>query len=343
MIKLLSELISTPSLSKGEEAAADLLEKRMRERGLEVRRRLNNLWVESEPAGSKPTVLLNAHIDTVRPAGGYTRDPYAPSLEDGKLYGLGSNDDGGSLVALLEAYCILSSRPQPYRLVFSATAEEEICGPGGIEAIFEDIGPVDFGLIGEPTGMRMAIAERGLLVLDCKVHGRSGHAAREEGDNAIYKALKSIEWFRSYRFPLVSEYLGPVKMTVTGINAGTQHNIVPDLCTFMVDIRPNGLYTNEEIVSTVQASCGCEAVPRSLRNNSSSIPTGHPAVQRGLEMGLETFGSPTTSNQTRCPFTTLKMGPGESSRSHTADEYILVSEIEEAVDIYVKFLDNLQI
>lgn len=341
-IGLLSGLISIPSFSREEGAACDYLQKWLADNGFEdVRRVGNNLWMESEAPGGKPTILLNAHIDTVRPAGGYSRDPFTPSVEDGRLYGLGSNDDGGSLVALLEAYKHLSSRPQPYRLVFSATAEEEVCGKGGFDLLLPEIGPVDFGVIGEPTGMNMAVAERGLMVLDCVAKGKSGHAAREEGINSIYLALKDIDWFRSYRFPKVSEYLGPVKMSVTMIAAGTQHNVVPDKCSFVVDVRPNGMYSNPELLDLIKGAVDCEVKERSTRIGSSSLPTDHPAVVRGLSLGLQPFGSPTTSNQALCPFPTLKIGPGDSSRSHAPDEFICIDEINNGVATYIALLDDL--
>lgn len=341
-IGLLKGLIAIPSFSREEGEACDYLEKWLSGNGFTgVRRVGNNLWMESEPPSGKPTVLLNAHIDTVRPAGGYSRDPFTPSVENGKLYGLGSNDDGGSLAALLQAYSELSSRPQSYRLVFSATAEEEVSGKGGIDLLLPEIGPVEFGVIGEPTGMNMAVAERGLMVLDCLAKGRSGHAAREEGINAFYLALKAIEWFRSYRFPKVSEYLGPVKMSVTMIAAGTQHNVVPDKCSFVVDVRPNGMYSNPELLELIKASVDCEVKERSTRIGSSSLPTSHPAVVRGLSLGLQPFGSPTTSNQALCPFPTMKIGPGDSSRSHAPDEYIGLEEISSGAAAYVALLDGL--
>jgi len=344
MIDLLRQLISVPSFSREEQAVADVLQQWMTSRGLDVHRKGNNLWVAQPDAGDgRPVILLNAHLDTVRPAAGYTRDPFTPVLEGDVLYGLGSNDDGGSVVALLAAYLQLTSRQQPYRLIYSATAEEEVCGTGGIESILDDIGPVDLGIIGEPTGMQMAVAEKGLLVLDCTAHGVSGHAAREEGVNALYRAVDDIQWFRSYRFPKVSPYLGPVKMTVTMAQCGTQHNVVPDTCSFVVDVRPNGMYTNREIVDIIRQHVACDVTPRSLRHNSSHIAASHPVVQRGLQLGLTPFGSPTTSNQTVVTFTTLKIGPGDSARSHTADEYIRLSEVQQGVTTYVSLLDQLQI
>lgn len=343
-IELLQGLIRIPSFSREEAAACDFLEGWLISNGFkDVRRRGNNLWMESEPVSGKPTILMNAHIDTVRPAGGYTRDPFVPSIENGRLYGLGCNDDGGSLAALLEAFSVLSEKPQPYRLVFSATAEEEVCGKGGFDLLLPDVGKVDFGVIGEPTGMDMAVAERGLLVLDCTALGKSGHAARNEGVNAIYEALKDIEWFRTHRFEKVSGFLGPVKMTVTMINAGTQHNVVPDKCTFVVDVRPNGMYSNEEVLGLVKAAVSCEVKERSTRIGSSHLPMDHPAVLRGLSLGLKPFGSPTTSNQALSPFPTLKIGPGDSARSHGPDEYIILEEIATGAATYVKLLDGLSI
>ena len=340
-LKLLSDLVRIPSLSREEGVAADFLQSRLEDLGLKVNRAGCNLWVESEPVSDRPTILLNAHIDTVKPAPGYTRDPFTPVFEDGRLYGLGTNDDGASLVALLAAYLELISRPQPCRLVLSLTAEEEVTGAGGIDMILPEIGPVALGIIGEPTGMRMAVAERGLIVLDCHASGRSGHAARGEGENALYKALDDISWIRAHRFEKVSAWLGEVKMTATMISAGTQHNVVPDGCDFVVDVRPNGEYTNEEIVNEISAALSSEARPRSMRHQSSSIAMDHPVVGRGLALGLEAFGSPTTSNRTRCTFPTLKIGPGDSARSHTADEYILPEEIAQGIEIYVKLLDSL--
>ncbi len=341
--ELLENLIRIPSFSREEGAAADYLERWMLEEGFAVRRKGHNLWVESCPTDGRPTILLNAHIDTVKPASGYTRDPFGPVIEDGRLYGLGSNDDGGSLLALIQTYSSLLRRPQPYRLVLSATAEEEVSGAGGLELILPEIGKVDFGVIGEPTGMRMAVAEKGLMVLDCTACGKSGHAARNEGVNAIYKALEDIDWFRCHQFEKVSDFLGPVKMTVTQIAAGTQHNVVPDKCTFVVDVRPNGMYTNPELLSMIKSSVSCEVKERSTRIGSSHLPLEHPAVVRGLSLGLEPFGSPTTSNQALCPFPTLKIGPGESSRSHSADEFICLDEIEKGVEVYTALLDGLKI
>lgn len=342
-VELLMNMIRIPSVSREEKDAADYMERWMKGNGFEARRLGNNLWMESGPADGRPTILLNAHIDTVKPASGYTRDPFTPEIEDGCLYGLGSNDDGGSLIALLETYSRLIQKEQPYRLIFSATAEEEVSGKGGLDLILPELGRIDFGVMGEPTGMRMAVAERGLMVLDCTAYGKSGHAARNEGVNAIYKAIEDIQWFKGHSFDRVSDFLGAVKMSVTQINAGTQHNVVPDKCTFVVDVRPNGMYTNPELLELIKSSVSCEVKERSTRIGSSHLPMDHPAVVRGLSLGLEPFGSPTTSNQALCHFPTLKIGPGDSARSHSADEYIRLDEIANGFETYVALLDGLRL
>ena len=245
------------------------------------------------------------------------------------------------MLALLEAYIRLLPKKRGYRMVWSATAEEEVSGSGGLELILPELGDIALAVVGEPTGMRMAVAEKGLMVLDCTAYGRSGHAARDEGENALYKALPDIEWFRNHRFERVSDYLGEVKMSVTMISCGTQHNVVPDKCSFVVDLRPNGLYTNSELLELIRSEVSCELKPRSLRHNSSHISPDHPVVQRARELGLELFGSPTTSNQTLLSCPSVKIGPGDSARSHCSDEYICIDEISQAVDIYVNLLDSL--
>ena len=340
LLGLLEEMVKIPSFSREESSVADLLETWLSDHGLPPHRKGNNLWLSSEEESEKPVILMNAHIDTVRPSAGYTRDPFVPMVENGRLYGLGTNDDGASVIALLRAYIDLTSRPQPYRLIWSATAEEEVCGKGGIELIFPELGRIDLGIMGEPTKMQMAVAEKGLMVLDCTAEGKSGHAAREEGVNAIYAALPDIEWFRTYRFPKISPYLGPVKMSVTQVNAGVQHNIVPDVCTFVVDVRPNGMYTNLEVLDIIKSSVKCKVKERSTRLGSSHIAEDHPIVLRAKDLGISTFGSMTTSNQTLSPFPTVKIGPGDSARSHTADEYIETSEIFSGADMYVRLLDG---
>ena len=352
LVKLLEDLVKLPSFSRMENEAVVKLFAWLSQNVAVPHRKGNNVWLCSEETApeffaegsdEKPVILLNAHIDTVRPVQSYTRDPFLPSFEDGRLYGLGTNDDGASVVALLAAYIDLTSRPQPYRLIWSATAEEEVCGKGGIELIFPEIGSIDLGIIGEPTRMEMAVAEKGLMVLDCTARGKSGHAAREEGVNAIYEALPDIEWFRTHRFPKGSPYLGPVKMTVTQLNAGVQHNIVPDACTFVVDVRSNGMYSNVELLDIIRRSVKCEVKERSTRLGSSHIEEGHPVVRRAKSLGLGIFGSSTTSNQTLSPFPTVKIGPGDSARSHTADEYICIDEIRDGIDIYIRLLDGLDV
>ena len=344
MISLLQKLIAIPSLSRDEGAVADFLENWLREEGLAPHRCGNNLWCCH---GSGPAVLLDAHIDTVKPVAGWTRDPFTPSLEGGRLYGLGSNDDGASVVALIAAYKQLCAKPQPYTLILSLSAEEETSGRKGLEISLPEMeaacGPIAFGVFGEPTSLEMAVAEKGLMVLDCTVEGVAGHAARNNGVNAIYKALDAIEWFRSKQFEKVSPLLGPVKMTVTQIQAGTQHNVIPDLCSFVVDIRSNGLYTNEELLALIQAESPCQAVARSTRLCGSSIAEDHPLVKRAQALGIPTVGSPTLSNQALCRFPSVKMGPGDSVRSHTADEYVEVADISKATELYVRLLDGLKI
>lgn len=336
MVELLKRIIEIPSVSRDEGAVADFLESWLTDHGLDVHRKGHNLWCEK---GQGRSILLNAHIDTVKPAASWTRDPFKATQEGERIYGLGSNDDGGSVVALIKTFMDLPKEAlEKNRYVLSLTAEEEVTGKGGIEEILDEIGEIDFGIIGEPTCMQMAVAERGLMVLDCVAKGKSGHAARNEGINAIYEALPDIDWLRYYCFPKVSPTLGEVKMTVTGVNAGTQHNVIPDECRFMVDIRSNDCYTNEEILQMVKKKLKSEVKERSTRLNSSGISIDHPIVKRGLELGLTTFGSPTLSNQALLSFPTLKIGPGDSARSHTADEYICVSEIEKAIEIFLKLI-----
>ena len=344
MISLLQQLIAIPSLSRDESAVADFLENWLTEQGLAPHRCGNNLWCCH---GSGPAVLLDAHIDTVRPVAGWTRDPFTPTLEEGRLYGLGSNDDGASVVALIDAYRRLIAKPQSYSLILSLSAEEETSGRKGLEISLPEMeaacGPIAFGVFGEPTSLEMAVAEKGLMVLDCTVTGKAGHAARDTGINAIYKALPAIEWFRSKQFEKVSPLLGPVKMTVTQIQAGTQHNVIPDVCSFVVDTRSNGLYTNEELLEIIQAEAPCQAVARSTRLCGSSIAEDHPLVQRAKRLGIPTVGSPTLSNQALCRFPSVKIGPGNSNRSHTADEYVDVADIGKATGIYVQLLDGLKV
>ncbi|MDF9830887.1 M20 family metallo-hydrolase [Parabacteroides sp. PF5-6] len=344
-VDTLKGMIRIPSFSREEQGVADYLQELWSRDAHQVHRKGNNLWLIAPGFDfGRPTILLNSHIDTVRPVAGWIRDPFSPGEEENELlYGLGSNDAGASVVALYAAFTLLGSRPQPYNLIFLASCEEEVSGKGGIESVLPDLPRIDFALVGEPTGMRPATAEKGLMVLDCVAVGQSGHAAREEGVNAITLAMKDIEWFNTYRFPLQSDLLGPVKMNVTMIQAGTQHNVIPDRCTFTVDVRTNEFYPNEELYGLIAAQVACEVKARSFRLNSSRTPAEHPFVQRALLLDKEPFGSPTLSDQALMPFPSVKIGPGDSSRSHTADEYIRTSEIREAIDLYVRLLDNLNI
>lgn len=343
-IELLKRLIATPSISRDEAKAADLIEAELLQLGFAPQRKLNNVWaMAAEYDAAKPTILLDAHLDTVKPNAQWTRDPFTPQIEEGRLYGLGSNDTGGSLVALLAAFCRLSVSEQPYNLIFMASAEEEVTGVNGVRAVLPELGHIDFAVVGEPTSLQPAVAEKGLLVLDCVAYGVAGHAAREEGVNAIYKALKDIEWFRTYQFERVSPLLGAVKMTVTGVEAGTQHNVIPAECRFMVDVRVNECYKNVELVELIRQAVECDVTPRSTHLNSSSISLNHPAVKRLIAMGRKPFGSPTMSNQAVMPFTTLKLGAGDSARSHTADEYIYLHEVEDAISLYYNLLNGLEI
>ena len=341
-ITLLSSMISIPSVSREEEKVADFLQTYIEGIGIMTGRSGNNIWCISPMFDmKKPTILLNSHIDTVKPVNGWRKHPYTAKMENGKLYGLGSNDAGASVVSLFEAYRYLSATEQAYNLIFLASCEEEVSGKNGIESVLPQLPPIALGVVGEPTEMHPAIAEKGLMVLDVNAHGKAGHAARNEGENAIYKALNDIQWFRDYRFSKESPLLGPVKMSVTQVNAGTQHNVVPDLCTFVVDIRSNECYSNEELFSEICSHIQSEAKARSFRLNSSHIDMDHPFVKRTLKLGRTPFGSPTLSDQALMKFPSVKIGPGKSSRSHTADEYILVSEIEEAIKMYIDILDGL--
>lgn len=342
-IDLLKGMISRPSFSREETAVADYLQKCWSDAGHHVFRKGNNLWIIAPGFDfAKPTLLLNSHIDTVKPAAGWQKDPFLPEeTEDDRLYGLGSNDAGASVVSLYEAFTILSAKAQPYNLIFLASCEEEVSGKNGIESVLPELPPIHFAVVGEPTGMRPAIAEKGLMVLDCVATGKAGHAARNEGVNAIYKAIEDINWFSTYQFPEKSDLLGPVKMTVTIIKAGTQHNVVPDRCEFTVDIRSNEFYSNERLFELIKEQVGCEIKARSFRLNSSRTEPEHPFVQRCLMLGKEPFGSPTLSDQALMRFPSVKIGPGDSARSHSADEFIRGPEIRDAITTYVRLLDGL--
>ena len=342
-VDLLKTLISTPSLSREEEKTADIIASYFRSKGYRPERFMNNVWVLSSNFNEeKQTLLLNSHHDTVKAVDGWTVPPFEATENGGKIYGLGSNDAGASLVSLIATFLYLDKLPtRGYNIVFAASAEEEVSGKNGVEILLSELPRIDVGIVGEPTKMEMAIAEKGLLVLDCIARGKAGHAARNEGVNAIYKAIDSINWFNTFEFPLVSDLLGPVKMTVTMIKAGQQHNVIPDICEFVVDIRVNECYSNEEVYQLIKTNAGCEVNPRSFRLNSSRINLNHKLVKRGLELSIPYYGSPTMSDQVFMTFPTLKMGPGDSARSHTADEFIYIEEIFNGIEIYCELLTNL--
>lgn len=344
-VTLLQSLIKIPSFSKEEDKTADILVDFLQNEDIPFHRKLNNVWAYNQYFDkSKPSILLNSHHDTVKPNAGYTRNPFKAEIENGKLYGLGSNDAGAALVSLLATFLHFYGQKQlAYNLIWAGTAEEEISGKNGLELIFPEFENVEFAIIGEPTLMNLAIAEKGLLVIDCIAKGKSGHAARDEGKNAIYEALKDLAWFQSYQFPKVSVFLGPVKMSVTIINAGKQHNVVPDECHFTVDVRTTDQYSNEEVVKIIQKNINSEITPRSLRLKPSFISPDHPIVKAGVSLGRKTYGSPTTSDQAILNIPSLKLGPGDSARSHTADEFVFLSEIENGINIYVSILEQVLI
>ncbi len=339
---LLQLLISTPSFSKEENKTANLIESFLQSKNIETNRLLNNIWVTSKYFDAdKPTILLNSHHDTVKPNKQYTRDPFKADIEDEKLFGLGSNDAGGCLVSLIVTFIhFYTQQNLKYNLVLAVTAEEEISGKNGIELLLSQLPKIDCAIVGEPTLMNMAVAEKGLLVLDCTAHGKAGHAAREEGDNAIYKAIKDIEWFRTFKFDKVSDLLGPNKMSVTIINAGSQHNVVPGECKFTVDIRVNELYDFDEVVNIIKQNIQAEVAPRSLRLRSTNIELSHPLIIAGLDLNRTYYGSPTTSDKALMNFPALKMGPGDSARSHSADEFIYVDEIRHGIELYIQLLNK---
>lgn len=338
-VSLLKRLIATPSVSRREAGAADIMQRQMESYGLAPRREANNVWaLDPGFTASRPTLLLNAHIDTVKPVDSWQRPPFTPSIEGDRLYGLGSNDCGGGLVTLLQVFRTLLLLERNYNLVYLASAEEEVSGADGIRRALPLLPKIDAAIVGEPTGMQPAIAEKGLMVLDITARGRSGHAARNEGRNAIYEALDDLNWMRSYRFERVSPLLGPTLMNVTMISAGTQHNVIPDECRMVADIRTNEYYDNQEVFEFIRQHLKSEVKARSFHLRSSHIPESHPLVRRCVEMGLKPFGSPTISDQAFMPFPSLKLGPGESARSHSADEFICLSEISHAFDIYMQLL-----
>lgn len=344
MIDLLKQLIATQSFSRQEDMTADIIEEVLRTAGRPVLRLGNNV-VSIPERDARPLWLLNSHHDTVQPGGGWTHDPFVPTVVDGRLYGLGSNDAGGPLMMMLAAYLHMSALPDtPVQFAFAATAEEEVSGDGGMARLTREVfnmHPIACALVGEPTQMQMAIAERGLMVLDCTWHGRTGHAARNEGINAIYAALADIEWFRTYRFADTNSDLGGVSMTVTQINAGTQHNVVPDACTAVVDVRVPGSHTHEDVLAVIREHVSCDCKPRSMRLRSSAISLDHPLVQVGVALGMQTYASPTMSDQALLPVgvPSLKIGPGNSARSHTPDEWIGIDEVESGIATFIHLLE----
>jgi len=342
-IQLLKSLISIPSFSKNEQDAASLIRQFLDHYKVTYSFRKNNTWARNLYwKDNLPVILLDSHIDTVKPASGYTRDPFSADIEKGVLYGLGSNDAGGPLVTLLAVFMhFYQQNDLPFNLIYAASAEEEISGTDGLASILDEIGPFNLAIVGEPTQMKMAIAEKGLMVLDCTAYGKSGHAAREEGENAIYKAMADIERLRNFRFDHTSAILGTVKLSVTMIHAGTQHNVIPDQCSFVVDVRTNEYYPNQDALKLIDELLESQVHARSLRLNSSAIAVTHPIVQRAIKLGISYYGSPTTSDQAVIPYPSVKIGPGDSARSHTADEYILISEIEEGFRIYIDLITGL--
>jgi acetylornithine deacetylase len=340
-VRLLKELIATPSFSREEDATAAILVRFLEEHGVRPERHLNNVWALNRHFNpGKPSILLNSHHDTVKPNPQYTRDPFAPVVEDGRLFGLGSNDAGGCLVSLIATFLhFYDAENLPYNIIFAASAEEEISGINGIESILDKLPPVDFAIVGEPTKTDLAVAEKGLMVLDCVAHGKAGHAARDEGENALYNAMDDISWFRTYRFPKVSDTLGPVKMSVTVIQTSNKaHNVVPAECSFVVDVRATDQYSLEEMLEIIRANVKCDVTPRSMRMRPSFIPKEHALVQAGVGLGKQLYGSPTTSDQALIPATSVKIGPGDSARSHTADEFIYLDEIRQGIDTYIRLL-----
>lgn len=343
-IELLKTLISIQSYSGEEGDTAVLLSNALKEFGFTPQRKGNNIWAWSGDIDpEKPTLMLNSHHDTVQASSKWTKDPFTPTEKNGKLFGLGSNDAGGPLVSLLATFIYLSQKDQPYNLVFLASAEEETSGKNGVPIVLPELGKIDFSIVGEPTSMELAVAERGLIVLDCVSHGKSGHAARNEGKNALYKAIKDIEWFRTFQFEKASEMLGKINMTVTMIEAGSQHNVVPDECRFVVDVRPNEFYSNEEVMEIIREHVECEVTPRSTNLNASGISLDHPVVKKANKLGIKSYGSKTMSDQVHMPFDSVKIGPGNTHRSHTADEFIYLDEIREGIKTYIKLLDQLEI
>jgi acetylornithine deacetylase len=340
-IALLKQLIAIPSFSKEEEGTAQVIEQFLFAKGASPHRLGNNLWAFASPfQANLPTIWLNSHHDTVKPNTGYTQDPFSPIERDGKLFGLGSNDAGGPLVAMIATFCYFLEKKLPFNLLLVASAEEEISGSNGISSLLGLLPPAELVLVGEPTQLRLAIAEKGLLVLDGTVTGKAGHAAREEGVNSIYLALADLEKVKNFKFAKVSPFLGPTKVSCTVIQAGDQHNMVPELCRYVLDVRVNELYTHEEILEELKAVLSANLIPRSTRLRSSCLPEGHLLHEVAKNLGLESFGSPTLSDQALIPYSSAKIGPGDSARSHTADEFIYIHEIQDGITRYIEILET---
>ncbi len=342
-ITLLKKLIAIPSFSKHEDQTADIIQEYFEQYNISCYRLKNNVWAKNKFfSENKPTILLNSHHDTVKPNSHYSLDPFNPEVKDGKLYGLGSNDAGGALVSLISCFLYLYERNDlKYNIIIAASAEEEISGQNGIEFVLPELGDIFLGIVGEPTCMQMAVAEKGLLVIDCLAKGKSGHVAHDMGDNAIYKAIKDITWFQTFDFPRKSIQLGRVKMSVSMINAGIQHNIIPEICNYTVDIRTTDEYSHEEVLEIIKSNVSSEIKPRSMRLSSSKISSEHPVLIAAKELNMELFGSSTLSDQALMSFPTVKIGPGDSTRSHTADEFIYIDEIHSGIELYIKLLSTL--
>jgi len=341
---LLKQVLSIPSVSREETQVCSFLQEWFREKGFHVFRKHNNIWIKSIQNENLPTILMNSHMDTVKPSSDWTLDPFLPEIQGNKIYGLGSNDAGGALIAMIFSFLELNSLAgRYYNLILVLSSEEEISGTKGISSVIEDLGKFELAIIGEPTGMKMAVSERGLIVLDCIAHGKAGHAAHKNGENAIMKAMADIAILDSMKFEKVSEFLGEVGISVTQIEAGTQHNVIPDQCRFVVDVRTNEHYNNEEILGLIRSSLSSEVIPRSMRLASSSLHMTHPLVKKAIKMGIETFGSKTLSDQAVIPGPSVKIGPGLSERSHQADEYIFTDEIEHGIQIYTELLTGFKL
>ena len=341
---LLKQVLSIPSLSREETQVCGFLQEWFRDKGFQVFRKHNNIWVKSFRDNNLPSILLNSHMDTVKPSSDWTLDPFLPEVHGNKIYGLGSNDAGGALISMIFSFLNLHEMPtRDYNLILVLSSEEEVSGAKGISSIIEDLGSFNLAIIGEPTGMKMAVSERGLIVLDCIAYGKAGHAAHKNGENAIMKAMTDIAILDSMKFDKVSEFLGEVGICVTQIEAGTQHNVIPDICRFVVDVRTNEFYTNEEILKIISSKINSSVTPRSMRLASSSLKMSHPLVKKAVSMGIETFGSKTLSDQAVIPGPSVKIGPGISERSHQADEYILTEEIEQGIEIYTKLLTGFKL